>query len=197
MPGGSRTWEMPRRVSEAGRSFPGTDRLARRWPEMPNSARHLDPPVGGRGHRSPRARPSPVAPRPRGPQIPQGELGTQGLAGSWVPFSISRASFVLGDPRPQPPVALLPPRELGPPGRRASPLLSAEGLFPTNQVGRCRWNRPVVEGSCDIPLPWFEPPYSTLPYGGVGPSLEPPELEKEALCSPTLPRSVLGHPLPP
>lgn len=174
--------------------FPGTDRLARWRPEMPGRARRLDPPVGGQGPRFRCVQPSPAAPRPPDPTPGPRELGTQDLAGSSVSAPVPRASCILGNPSPLPSSGSPSSPELGPLARARSPLLpSLSGLLPTNEVERCRWNEPGVEGSLRIPfprgapagLPPVRPPALGCVWGAeCGGSLKPPGKRTRAFCSP-------------
>lgn len=102
--------EMPRWVPGAGSSFPGTDGLARRRPEMPDGARRLDPPVGGGG----------LGARALSPT-------REGLLHLGRPSSSTPSGSPSSGPRASP-FPSLP----------SSSLPSPEGLFPTNPVGRCR-----------------------------------------------------------
>ena len=169
---------MPRWVSRAGLTFPGTDGLARRWPEMPGCARRLDRPVGDRRPRGPCAQPSPAAPllpyarapRHAHPTPAPGELATQGLAGSWVPSPIPRASCVLGDPRPLPSTpewlsflpgsSCLPPAHLSP-----SPLLPLGAFFPQMKWGGASGTSLAWRGMTPSVLPPVRPP--ELGCGGL------------------------------
>lgn len=92
-----------------------------------------------------------------------GELATQGLAGSWVPSPIPRASCVLGDPRPLPSTpewlsflpgsSCLPPAHLSP-----SPLLPLGAFFPQMKWGGASGTSLEWRGMTPSVLPPVWPP---------------------------------------
>lgn len=192
--GGSRAWEMPRWVSEAGRSFLGQTgsrgggqrclavrgAWTRRWAARDRGFGALSPPR-----------------RHRGPQIPLRDLGSWGL-------KISPAALFLppfrGPPAPwatpalYPRVALLPPQSSGlwpahgplsfPPRRDFYLPMEWSGAGGTSLGSRGLSASPSPEGT-PAELPPVRPPalgcVGGAEYGG---SLKLPGKRTRAFCSP-------------